>query len=128
MKESLELKEVFNVSASELYHAWLDSELHTQMTGGEAECSNQTGASFSAWDGYITGKNMVLIEGEKIVQTWRTSEFDENDEDSILTVLLSEQPKGCELVLLHTNIPSGQTQYEQGWGDHYFEPMKEFFG
>lgn len=127
-KENIHLKEVFEVEPEKIYHAWLDSDLHSRMTGGQAQCSNQVGHSFMAWDGYITGKNLELFKNRKIVQTWRTSEFDEKDDDSILTITLNQVSEGTEIILNHTNIPAGQTQYAQGWVDHYFSPMKAFFG
>ena len=127
MKESFQLKEVFKVKPSAIYQAWLDSELHSKMTGGEAECSQQVGELFTAWDGYISGKNEALIENEKIVQSWRTSEFPAEAEDSNLTIILVEIEEGTELTLIHNNMPTGQTQYKQGWIDHYFEPMKAYF-
>jgi activator of HSP90 ATPase len=127
MKEAFELREVFSAEPSEIYHAWLDTELHGQMTGGEADCSNQVGDAFSAWDGYISGTNRELIENQKIVQSWRTSEFAGNDDDSLLTLELNKIPEGTEVILTHTHIPAGQTGYKKGWIDHYFTPMKAFF-
>ncbi len=127
MKESIELKEIFKASASEIYTAWLDSDLHSKMTGGQAECSNKIGGTFTAWDGYIEGKNLDLSENKEIIQSWRTSEFDENDEDSKLIIRLKEVNGGTELTLIHSNIPVGQTQYKQGWIEHYFTPMKSYF-
>tara|TARA_X000000950_G_C13694516_1_gene569507 strand:+ start:80 stop:313 length:234 start_codon:yes stop_codon:yes gene_type:complete len=67
MKESLVLKEVFKVKPTFIYNAWLDSKLHSQMTGGEAQCSTDVSSPFTAWDGYITGKNVELIENKKII-------------------------------------------------------------
>ena len=126
MKESFVLEETFAIEAASLYKAWLDSSLHSQMTGGDAHCSTVEGESHSAWDGYITGKNVELIQNKKIVQTWRTTEFDENDEDSVLTIEFIKVPEGTKLILTHTKIPPGQTQYKQGWINHYFSPMKAF--
>jgi activator of HSP90 ATPase len=127
MKESCELRVFLNATPTEIYQAWLSTEGHSAMTGGEANCSDQVGSHFEAWDGYIEGKNLELIENKKIVQSWRTSEFEDNDEDSILNISLNEVKNGTELILIHTNIPEGQTQYKQGWLDHYFEPMKSYF-
>lgn len=126
MKESFVLKETFEIEPSFLYKAWLDSDLHGQMTGGQAQCSNTVGDIYSTWDGYITGKNLELVENKKIVQTWRTTEFDATDEDSILSIEFIKIQNGTELILTHTHIPQGQTQYKQGWLEHYFAPMKEF--
>ena len=128
MKESIQLKVSFPVEPSEIYRAWLDSEGHSLMTGGEAHCSSDIGASFSAWDGYISGKNLVLLENEEIQQSWRTTEFAESDEDSLLSIKLAATGTGTELTLIHTNIPEGQTQYRLGWVNHYFEPMAAYFG
>lgn len=128
MKESIVLKETFKTNPTELYNAWLDSDIHSEMTGGDASCSAEIGASFSAWDGYITGHNVELIQDQKIVQKWRTSEFEEADEDSLLTIELNHLTDGrTELTLTHTNIPEGQTQYLEGWTDHYFIPMQSYF-
>ena len=127
MKESLELKVTFNVKPHEIYKAWLDSKQHAKMTGGDAECGKLIGDSFTTWDGYISGKNIDLKPNQEIVQSWRTSQFNENDEDSYLKIQLREIKNGTELILIHSNIPEGQTQYEQGWKEHYFEPMNNYF-
>jgi len=127
MKEKFELKETFRVRPAVIYRAWLDTEEHTKMTGGQADCSHEIGGTFTAWNNYISGTNKSLRLNEEIVQSWRTTEFDEDDEDSELIIRLKEIPDGCELSLIHTNIPAGQTQYKQGWIDNYFIPMKEYF-
>lgn len=127
MKESLELKEVFNAKPYEIYEAWLDSAKHSKMTGGQAECGKNIGDSFTTWDGYIEGINIDLRQNEEIIQSWRTSEFDKNDDDSKLIIRLKELKEGTELTITQSNIPEGQTQYEQGWKDHYFSPMKSYF-
>jgi uncharacterized protein YndB with AHSA1/START domain len=68
-------------SPEDVYQAWLDSVGHSEMTGGEATMSDEVGAEVSAWDGYISGRNLELIPGERIVQAWRTAEFGDEHED-----------------------------------------------
>lgn len=115
-------------SAQEIYDSWLDSLLHSEMTGGKASMSDAIDAEVSAWDGYITGRNLELVPGERIVQSWRTTQFTDEHEDSIVTVTLEEVEDGTLLTLVHSDVPEGQTSYEQGgWQEHYFEPMKEYF-
>ena len=128
MKESLELSATFKASPEAIYQAWLDGDKHAAMTGGDATGSAQEGTAYTAWDGYITGKNLSLSPNSEIVQSWRTSEFADSDEDSHLVVRLEGVEDGCKVTLIHTNIPEGQTQYEQGWVNHYFNPMQEYFG
>ncbi|MEO0896503.1 MAG: SRPBCC domain-containing protein [Bacteroidota bacterium] len=127
MKEQFEISYSFAVSPEKVFKAWLDSKAHTDMTGGLAECSDKEGNSFTAWDGYINGRNITLISGQKIIQSWRTVEFSEDDEDSLLVLTFEEEAGGCKLILHHSNIPSGQTTYKQGWVDNYFLPMETYF-
>src|SRR5450759_4234839 len=115
-------------SARQIYDAWLDSLAHSEMTGSKANMSNEVGADVSAWGDYITGRNLELIPGERIVQSWRTAQFTEGHEDSIITVTLEEAENGTLLTLVHSNVPDDQMNYEQGgWEQHYFGPMKKYF-
>ncbi len=116
-------------SPQTVYSAWLSSKGHTDMTGGTAKCSAQAGGAFTAWDGYITGKNLELVAGEKIVQTWRTTEFLDDDPDSQIELTLAQSESGTKLTLKHTGIPAGQGgDYKSGWTEFYFTPMKAYFG
>ena len=119
-----------NIPASpqEIYDAWLDSVAHSAMTGSEARMSDAIGEAVSAFDGYISGRNLELVPGERIVQSWRTAEFEEDHADSLITVTLEDADGGALLTLVHTNVPDELTSYEQGgWEEYYFEPMKTYF-
>jgi hypothetical protein len=99
------------------------------MTGADAVMSDEVGAEVEAWNGYITGRNLELVPGERIVQSWRTTEFSDEHEDSIITVTLEETEDGTLLTLVHSKVPEAHKSYEQGgWETHYFEPMKAYFG
>lgn len=111
-----------------VYAAWLDSHSHSRMTGGHAEVNDQVGASFTAWDGYIQGVNLELEPGARILQRWRTSEFSEDEEDSLLEVRFEAEDGGTRLTIHHSQLPPHGAIYEQGWISSYFEPMKAFFG
>ncbi len=113
---------------AQIYAAWLDSLAHTDMTGGKASMSDEVGADVSAWDGYITGRNLDLVPGKRIVQSWRTSRFTDAHADSIVTLTLRAAVSGTVLTLEHSNVPDDQRNYEDGgWEDNYFQPMKEYF-
>lgn len=114
-------------SPEKIYNAWLDSAQHSAMTGGVAEVSNMVGESFTAWDGYISGKNIELVPGKRIVQAWRTVEFSDDEPDSRLEINFEAHAEGTLVTIRHNNLPSHGMQYEQGWIDNYFEPMTSFF-
>jgi activator of HSP90 ATPase len=127
MKKSFTLTEKFSKTPQELFEAWLESEQHASMTGAGAECSDREGGSFSAWDGYISGKNLRLTPYSEIIQSWRSTDFSDEDEDSSLTIRFKAIPEGCLVELIHENIPEVDADFEKGWKDYYFEPMQEFF-
>jgi uncharacterized protein YndB with AHSA1/START domain len=129
MHYAYKLTTTLPASAQDIYEAWLDSLAHTEMTGSEAIMSDEVGDEVAAWDGYISGRNLELVPGERIVQSWRTAEFSDAHEDSIITVTFEEVAGGTQLTLVHSKVPEEQKSYEEGgWQVHYFEPMKDYFG
>ena len=129
MKESLELSVKLPVTCENLYKAWLDSETHSEFTESIAEIDSSINGKFSAWEGYITGTNLVLEPYQKIVQAWRTTEFGDKDEDSKLELIFEKMNNETKLTLIHSNIPEDQSEeYKEGWLDFYFKPMKKYFG
>ncbi len=94
------------------------------MTGGAATSEPEVGGACTAWDGYIEGRYLELESPRRIVQTWRTSEFPSDAPDSRLEVRLEAVEGGTRITFVHAGIPEGQgSSYEQGWVDHYLEPM-----
>jgi activator of HSP90 ATPase len=61
------------------------------------------------------------------VQSWRTSEFGKEDQDSQIEILLNEVAGETELTLIHSNLPESGEHYKKGWDEHYFQPMKVYF-
>ena len=127
--ESFEIHTSFPVAPEVLYHAWLNSKIHSAMTGTEAEIDPQPEGVFRIFGGYISGKNIEMIPGEKIVQRWRTTDFPVNSPDSVLKIIFEKTGKSTKMTIRHTKIPDGQAKdYRQGWQEYYFQPMKLYFG
>jgi activator of HSP90 ATPase len=118
---------LFPASPEDLYNAWMTSEGHSAMTGSPATVSALVGGEFDAWAGYIHGKNLELEPGKRIVQSWRTSEFSADEPDSRIEITLDPIGNQTKLTLKHTELPPHGKQYEQGWVESYFDPMKEYF-
>ena len=129
MKNEFTLVVTINSKAEKFYEAYLSSEGHTALTGSPARVDGTVDGDFTAWDGYIQGMFLELEKNKRIVQAWRTAEFPEEAEDSIVEILLEEDHGKTKLTLKHTNIPEGQADdYKTGWEDFYFKPMREYFG
>jgi uncharacterized protein YndB with AHSA1/START domain len=127
MAHEFEISAFIPATPEAVYEAWLDSESHTQMTGGEATVSSEVGEEFQAWDGYITGRNLELDYGKHIVQSWKTLEFEEGEPASFIDIVFTPKGDGTQLRLIHMNLPDHGDEYEQGWLDNYFAPMQAYF-
>jgi activator of HSP90 ATPase len=126
MTEKLKMSALIPADPMRIYQSWLSTKGHSEMTGSPAKVTAVQGRPFSAWDGYISGKNLELKPGKLIVQSWRTTDFPEDAPDSHLEIELVKKGKGTLIKLSQTGIPSGQAgEYRQGWKDYYFKPMKD---
>ena len=121
------VKTTIKATAKQIYKSWLRTQGHTKMTGETAYISDKIGEDFTAEDGNITGKNVQLEPYSKIVQSWRSEKFNDDDLDSQIEVTLAENNGETELTLTHSNIPESCTHYEDAWNTHYFAPMKAYF-
>jgi uncharacterized protein YndB with AHSA1/START domain len=95
MAFAFSVSDIVPTGPQQIYNAWLNDEGHANITGGQpAHISAQEGADFTVWNGYITGRNLKLEPGRRIVQSWRTTKFTAADPDSQIEVLLEPVPDG----------------------------------
>ena len=123
------LSDIIPATPEAIYAAWLDSRGHSDMTGAKATASAEVGGAFTAWDGYISGRNVQLIPNVRIVQTWRTTAMAPAQQYSVLTVMLAPVAGGTRVTIVHANVPDDHKGYQDGgWQQYYFTPMKAYFG
>lgn len=128
MPYDFEVSGTVPATCEDVYTAWLSSELHSAMTGGVAVIDPQVGGSFTAWDDYITGTTLELEPFHRIVQSWRTTQFTDTDEDSQIEVTFTPDGDGTLVTIRHRNVPSGHRGYEDGgWKQSYLDPMTDHF-
>ena len=116
------------VKPVELYDALLNPKKHSAFTGAKATGAARVGGTFTAWDGYITGTNLELERGRRIVQEWKTTEWPEASPPSRLLWTFAAKRGGAEVTMVHSKVPASQAAaYRQGWIDYYWTPLKEYF-
>jgi activator of HSP90 ATPase len=129
MSNEFTMSIVLKAEPEKIFRAWLSTDGHAAMTGSPARVEPRVGGTFTAWDGYISGKTLELKPYTRILQAWRTTEFPDGSPDSRVEVLLEAVEGGTKLTLVHSNMPEGQADsYKKGWEEFYFEPMKKYFG
>ena len=125
---TIKQKIVLDAPPNEVYEAFLNPKKHSDFTGSEATGKAEVGAEFTAWDGYISGKNLELEKDKRIVQEWTTTEWPSGYSPSILELLLKEVDGKTELTMIHSRIPADQKEeLKQGWTNYYWGPLKRYF-
>ena len=118
------------LSREKISDAWLESAGHSKMTGGKrASINAEPGAEFTAWNGFITSRNVMLERPRRIVQTWRTTRFIETDAELADQVSLEPAAGGTaspsSTAMCRTTRPATATAAGSA---AISEPMKKYFG
>jgi activator of HSP90 ATPase len=103
----------------------MDSRQHGALSRTRARISHKAGGAFSAWGGHLTGYNLALRPGRKIVQAWRATGW-WPDHYSIAVFDIQKLGKGTRLRFTQIGIPPHRySGHYRGWIETYLTPMKE---
>lgn len=108
-----------------VYQALTQQDTIELWTGEKAIMQAEPNTEFSLWDDDIVGKNLAFEPGKKLQQEWY---FGEQDEPSIVTIILHPHGKGTSLELRHTNIPEdAYDDLVEGWNEVYMASLIDFY-
>lgn len=107
-----------------VFDVLMSSEKFAEMTGGRAaEISREMGGEVSLFDGAISGRNVELMPGKRIVQAWRSNDWPEGVY-SIVRFELGGEGDRTRLVFDQAGHPDEATEMlSGGWHQMYWEPM-----
>ena len=115
----------FKASPNAVYEMLMDSKKHTSLSGVKAVISRKVGGGFSAWAGHLTGFNLVLKPGKKIVQAWRATGW-WPDHYSVAIFDIQKTKSGSKLKFTQIGIPPNRySGHYRGWIETYWTPMRE---
>jgi activator of HSP90 ATPase len=114
----------FKATPREIYDMLMDSKKHQAFSGAKANISDKVGGKISAYGGYISGYNLALRPGKRIVQAWRGSSW-APDHYSIVIYDLKKAKGGAKLTFSHIGVPvENYASIDKGWVEAYWDPMK----
>jgi activator of HSP90 ATPase len=117
----------FNASPDAVYRALSDSAEHTAFTGEPAQIGAD-GEKWSAYGGKISGRNVELVPGKRIVQAWRAGNWGEGVY-SLARFELSSDGKGTKLVFDQSGVPEdARVHIDGGWHKMYWEKLAKHLG
>jgi activator of HSP90 ATPase len=127
MTKTIQQTVEFPASPERLFQIYIDSKKHSAATGAKATLSRKVGGKFTAFDGMLSGRNLVVIPNHMIVQAWRGSHWKKADPDSILIIKFSKTKKGGRVDLAHVNVPDhDHAGVTKGWPKFYWKPWRDY--
>ena len=124
---TLEQTVTFKATPMQVYEMLMDSKKHESLSGEKAEISDQVGGAFTAWGSHISGFNLALKPGRKIVQAWRATGW-WPDHYSIAIFDIEAVNGGAKLTFTQIGIPPERySGHYRGWIETYWTPMQEMF-
>jgi activator of HSP90 ATPase len=118
----------FAATPQEVYRLIMDQKKHSAFTGSKVVMSKNVNGKFNAFDGYVHGYNIDIVEGKKIVQAWHFAEEGwPDDHFSRCTFLFKKVDDKTILRFTQTGVPEHKAEeLKKGWRQYYWEPMKAF--
>lgn len=134
----------FPASPETLFEIYMDSTKHSEATGSKAKIGRNAGDTFTAFEGMLEGKNLMVVPGKMIMQAWRSTSWKKEDPDSILVLTFTGVPTKAKprkpgkksksktnpknttrgrVELLHVNVPEhDHAGVAKGWDHFYWKP------
>ena len=130
---SIHQEATFPVPPERVYELLTDGAKFAAATGKSAKIEASDGATFSIFGGYIHGRQVELVRGQRIVQAWRGSDWD-SGVYSLVRFTLTRDGKGTKLTVDHDAYPEGMWPMHSSWHEHlstnwpvlYFEPFAKY--
>jgi activator of HSP90 ATPase len=124
--KSIVAHEIFeNVKAPTLFEMYTNADKHQQVTGASALITDRLGQPFNLYGGFCFGENIDLIKNKLIIQSWRTSDWPDSVDDSIVVIRLVEEGDDTHVYLTHTGLPVTMVDsLRQGWNDFYWSKWR----
>jgi activator of HSP90 ATPase len=127
MRTIIQQSVILPAPAQSLYGMYLDPAIHAAITGAPVVIDTLAGSPFRAFEGNLSGTMLTIVEPVLIVQSWRSTHF--NDEDPDSTLILTFTPLGEEgrIDLVHLDVPGQDYQgVVEGWEAYYWAPWRRY--
>src|SRR5450432_847912 len=129
---SIRQEVTFPLSPERVYELLTDGTKFAAATGRPAQIGGE-GAPFSIFGDYISGRQIELVPGQRIVQAWRGADWGPGVY-SLVRFTLTPEGNGTKLVVDHDAYPEGKSPMYPSWHEHlstnwpvfYFEPFAKY--
>jgi uncharacterized protein YndB with AHSA1/START domain len=127
MSISISLKRKIKVPIEVVFDAMTNAIVLSEFTG-KAVIEPNIGSLYQMFDGWVSGEILAIEKNKTLSYTWKTTDWDENDEPSIVSYTFKEKGGSTSIELTHSNLPNQKEADEhlKGWEEHVFLPLEKY--
>ena len=121
MKPPIEQSVKFSCPPEALFELYMDSAKHSAATGARARISRAR-AGLPGVRGALTGRNLLIVPNQMIVQAWRSTRSNASDAGLDPGARIQKAPGGAQVHMVHVNVPPQDHGRDRGWPKYYWKP------
>ncbi|WP_372521964.1 SRPBCC domain-containing protein [Sulfuricaulis sp.] len=127
MPQTIQQSVTLPATPARLFAMYLDPKLHAAITGALVTISPEPGSPFHAFDGALSGTMLYTVPQRLIVQTWRSTHWNNDDLDSILVLTFWPAGEVGRIDLVHVNVADHDVPgVTEGWEKYYWKPWRQY--
>lgn len=121
---------------AQVYGVLADAEALSGLSGMSGRAGSSEGDEFAAFDGHVTGRQIELVPGRRVVQAWRFPDWDPGTY-SIVRFSLEPDSGGTRLVIDQHGEPvtpdalgchaTVHEHIDANWATFYLTPLARHF-
>ena len=124
---SIRQQAMISASPAQVYAVLADASALSALSGKAGVPGRAAGAEFSAFDGNVTGRQIELVPGERLVQAWRFPVW-EQGKYSVVCFTLAADGDGTRLVIDQHGVPDDWHDHvNTNWPTFYLKPLAAHF-
>jgi activator of HSP90 ATPase len=124
---SIQQQAMIPASPAQVYAVLADADALSALSGMGGVPGRSAGEAFSAFDGHVTGRQIELVPGERIVQAWRFPAWAPG-KYSVVCFTLTAEADGTRLVIdQHGEPEDWHDHIDTNWPTFYLTPLTAHF-
>lgn len=113
----------------EMFVWFTDPGRVSAFTMSPASVSAVAGSAFSLFGGMVTGEQVEVVPGARLVQRWRFSSWPAGHYSRVELSFAASESGGTTITLAHSDVPKADLERTKaGWNDNYWSRFKNLLG
>lgn len=127
MSHNLKIEILLPATPAQVLHMITDQKQMEIWSGEEVVFEAKEGEAISMFGGWATG-TIQKLSADELSYTYRTAEWPEEIENSLVHFKLKASGEQTLVVLNHTNLPDEDELKSQktSWNDFFFTPLEDY--